>query len=81
MVLGTSPDWVRDRAIQVAVLVAMAMVYGVGAICRRRHGNIRRITFYVAAGMLFGLWEWHMVWEIWTDQPRAVSRSHRERSR
>ena len=70
--LGTLPGWFREPDIQVAVLVAVGAVYVVGAINRWRHGSVRRGTFYIAAGILLGLWEWHMVWWLFVGAVMAL---------
>lgn len=60
--LSTLLGWLREPAIQIPVLVVVAALYAAGAVNRWRQRHRRRRTFYLAAGILFALWEWHMAW-------------------
>lgn len=60
--LSTLLGWLREPNIRIVVLVVVAIIYAAGAVGRWRQGSRRRRAFYMAAGILLALWEWHMVW-------------------
>ncbi len=69
--LSTLLGWLRESDIRIVVLVVVALAYAAGAISRWRQGSRRRHAFYIAAGILLALWEWHMVWWLFVGAALA----------
>ncbi len=57
--LSTLRGWLQEPNIRIVVLVVVAIGYAAGAVSRWRQGSRRRRAFYIAAGLLLAVWEWH----------------------
>lgn len=55
-------DWLRQPEIQVGVLAIAGGFYVWGAVNRWRRGTWRHRALYMVAGILFGVYEVHMMW-------------------
>lgn len=84
----------RQPEVQVGVLIVAGGFYLWGAINRWRHGTWRHRVFYLMAGVVFGIYEVHMLWwwlvsggvalilgtqDLWGAAPRTTDGSTRER--